>query len=246
MKSREFEIPPAPIVIDYVEISKVTETNKISKPTPVVKQEMQEEKDDENPPPLPGKKEVPKKTETNKAQAPSTLPKTKPIQPKKVENAKKEEVDENKLPDKKDKKEDKKQAASDENFSSVLKNLMDDEEPTATSKPGINAPLGDKMTISEQDALRAQLEKCWSVPFGAKGVEDMLVEVEIVVAPDRTVRSAKVVDKGRYSRDTFYRAVADSALRAVRSPMCSPLSLPEDKYDLWKNITVRFNPKDMF
>lgn len=260
VNTRDFIIPPAPIIVDYVEIGLVTETDNPVQNTQVNKKESKEDA----PPEMPQEK---KKAETNKAEE-AVQPEAEKAKEAKTEDnkeeAKKEEetIDEAALPKKedKDKKKDgkdkskdkkvdaKKSAEQQKQFTSVLKNLMEDDETDETfaGKSGINAPLGDKMTISEQDSLRGQLEKCWNVPFGAKDVESTVVEVEIVVNPDRTVRSAKVVDQSRYNSDTFYRAVADSALRAVKSPSCSPLSLPEDKYELWKNTTVRFNPKDMF
>lgn len=255
MKTREFTIPPAPIAVDYIEISQVTETNRIAK-----KQRRVATKKPSNPdapPPMPAKKKKPEKAAVNKSKeikVPTVKPKVKPAAPAPKKTAKKvvdkNTYDENVKPKKGEKVKELKKVAetpkASEGFDSVLKNLMEEEEETFQEKPAINAPLGAKITISEQDALRAQLERCWNVPFGAKGVEDVLVEIDMVVAPDRTVRSARIIDKSRYSKDTFFRAIADSALRAVRSPLCSPLELPTDKYETWKNITVRFNPKDMF
>ena len=54
------------------------------------------------------------------------------------------------------------------------------------------------------------------------------------------------MDQGRYNRDSFFRAAADSARRAVFHPHCNPLALPLDKYDIWKTIIIRFNPREMF
>jgi hypothetical protein len=45
--------------------------------------------------------------------------------------------------------------------------------------------------------------------------------------------------------DPFYRAAAESALRAVLNPQCSPLKLPPDKYEQWKILELTFNPKDL-
>lgn len=258
VKTREFIIPPAPIIVDYVEIGAVTETdNPVQTNSKVSKKESKEDA----PPEMPQQS---KKAETNKADDAVQPDKSAKSEDKKDEEAKedkdKEVVDEAALPKKEDKKKDgkgkeknkksdgKTAVEKEKQFTSVLKNLMDEEdtEETFSGKSGINAPLGDKMTISEQDSLRGQLEKCWNVPFGAKDVESMVVEVDLVINPDRTLRSAKIADQSRYNSDNFYRAVADSALRAVKSPSCSPLNLPEDKYELWKNTTVRFNPKDMF
>ena len=106
--------------------------------------------------------------------------------------------------------------------------------------------LGDRMTMSEMDALRRQLSRCWNIMAGAEGAEQLIVELKMEVNPDRTLRNAEVTDLGRYARDPFFRAAADSALRAVRNPLCNPLNLPPDKYDQWKVITVRFDPREMF
>ncbi len=48
----------------------------------------------------------------------------------------------------------------------------------------------------------------------------------------------------RYNSDSFFRAAADSALRAVHE--CSPLkNLPPEKYDTWHYMELNFDPKDM-
>ncbi len=239
VSAREFVIPPAPIVIDYVEMSAVTETTKVAlKPTKKKPSKV------DAPPPMPSKKPKPTaKNTSSKAAAPakgkagassakSDVVKGVPLPAKKGEKKKVETV--------------KSKATGGENFSSVLKNLMEAEEEETFSGEGFNAPLGAKITISEQDALRAQLEKCWNVPIGARDAENMTVEIIMIVNKDRTLRDAKIVDSSRYNTDHFFRAVADSAIRAVRSPLCSPFELPEDKYEVWKRTIVRFNARDMF
>lgn len=102
-----------------------------------------------------------------------------------------------------------------------------------------------KLSVSEMDAIRQQISSCWLVPAGAKNAADLVVEIEVTMNPDRTVRSSKVVDSSRMQRDPFYRSAAESALRALKSPNCSPLQLPPEKYDTWKNFTITFDPKDM-
>lgn len=249
ISTREFNIPP-PIVVDFVEIGKISQTPKVA-PQPVPKEE--------DKPPAPA--QAPK----NASPSPVTPAPSEKTEDKKdlVKPQDQKEEDPNLLPEKKKqktKKEEKKeQKDPQKDFSSVLKNLIDTKDKPApkTQEPdlkadeqaaedGQNAPFGEKLTMSEEDALRAQLEKCWNVPFGAKDVENMIVEVVMVINPDRTLREAAVVDQSRYNRDNFYRAAADSALRAVRSPLCSPFALPPDKYDAWKKVTITFNPKDMF
>jgi len=114
-------------------------------------------------------------------------------------------------------------------------------QPVASQAPS----LSSRLTISEEDALRRQIEQCWSPPIGARDAQTLIVEVTIDVNPDRTVANADIVDKGRYGSDSFFRAAADAAVRAVRNPRCSPLELPADKYDQWKRIDFTFDPRDM-
>ncbi len=119
-------------------------------------------------------------------------------------------------------------------------------EKSDAAEPRNLAPsLSDRLTISEEDALRRQISQCWNMPVGAKNAQDLIVEVLITVNPDRTVREAQVVDQSRMASDPYFRSAAESALRALRSPKCSPLELSPDKYEQWKTIRFNFDPRDM-
>ena len=141
-----------------------------------------------------------------------------------------------------------------EAFQSLLRNLMptqaqpsDQTVNTAIEgdKPSPVATLASRMTMSELDGLKQQLSQCWSIVAGARYAEDLAVDVRLFMNSDRTVRQAKIMDEMRYNRDPFFRAAADSAMRAIRNPQCSPLRLPPEKYQQWKTIEVRFDPRDM-
>ena len=106
---------------------------------------------------------------------------------------------------------------------------------------------GLPLSMSELDAIRSQIAKCWSVPAGAKNAENLQVTLRVQLQQDGTVITVELADESvpRYgSGDTFFRAAADSALRAVRQ--CSPLkNLPPEKYQTWKDIIMTFDPKEM-
>lgn len=252
---RDIELPPA-ITVEFAKIDKVAQTPKPAPPKPKPKVDKPKPKPKAKP-----KQDKPKPAPTNKSKTPDVpKPKPKEVKPKpEPPKQKPKEVQKPKDPPKPKVKETNKKTPPKEperDFGSVLKNLADVSDPVESNEekkteneghtPGQDAPLGVELTISEVDALRRQLEGCWNVPIGARGVEDMLIDVNILVNPDKSVRQASIVDTGRYNRDSFFRAVADTAIRAVRSPACSPLRLPEGKYDLWKNIIVEFNPREMF
>ncbi|MBT6140153.1 MAG: energy transducer TonB [Rhodospirillaceae bacterium] len=102
-----------------------------------------------------------------------------------------------------------------------------------------------RLSISEIDAVRRQISQCWNIPAGAKDAQDLVVDIQVEMNPDASVRSAKVVDGARMNGDQFFRTAAESAMRAVLNPRCNPLRLPLDKYQTWKNFTIGFNPRDV-
>lgn len=99
--------------------------------------------------------------------------------------------------------------------------------------------------VSELDAVRSQIEECWEVPTGAPDPETMVVEIRLAVNRDRTVKSAVIQDSARMENDVYFREMAESAMRAIFDPDCSPLKLPPEKYDSWKVTTIVFDPREM-
>ena len=116
----------------------------------------------------------------------------------------------------------------------------------ASSQP--KAPLGSQLTASENDFLvnliKQQLVPCWNVPAGARDAKELNVQVRASVNPDGTVRTASIIDQGRMS-DPLIRAAAESARRTFFNPQCTPLKLPSDKYEVWKDLVVNFDPRDL-
>jgi hypothetical protein len=106
------------------------------------------------------------------------------------------------------------------------------------------APLGSQLTASELDLVREQIARCWNINAGARDAKDLVVEIRASVQPDGTVTQATIVDQGRMN-DPVWRAAAESARRAFFNPQCTPLKLPPDKYDTWKDLDVDFSPKDI-
>lgn len=223
------------------------------KPAPVQKQAVTKLDALKKPEPPPEPKSEPKPEPVKKPDDKPKLEKAKEQEkPKPVPKPKKEP------PKKEPPKKDPQKQQMDMN--SLLTNLLGDEASDAKPKGNpIDAPVDEKvktpgkapvtsdvLALSEMDALKYQLAECWNVPAGALDAENLIVDIRVEVNRDRTVRTAEIVDRGRYSRDSFFRAAADSARRAVFNPRCTPLALPPDKYDIWKTILIRFNPKDMF
>lgn len=248
----KIEIITTPITIEVVDLDEMTQTTRVSKPS------KSHEKPQKEPPPRkpappqmtadappdltlpkPDKVEEPPEESLPEALVPPPLPKSKPAFKKPPPKPEATKVAKPK---------------DQQDFQSLLKNLIP-EEPIVidstndgsadSSAPGQISNLADKLTVSEVDALRAQLAQCWNVLSGARYAEDLVVEVRAYINPDRTLYRAEILDQGRYNRDSHFRAAADAALRALRNPRCSPLALPPEKYEQWKTTRIKFDPRDM-
>ena len=101
------------------------------------------------------------------------------------------------------------------------------------------------LTLSQEDALRAQIFGCWSVPLGLPYDENLLVRIKLNLKKDGTILKSEVLDHQRMNRpgQKFYKVLAESALRAVR--LCQPLKVPPTGYDKWKELQLNFNPTEM-
>lgn len=105
--------------------------------------------------------------------------------------------------------------------------------------------LGQTVTQSDKDAVRRQIERCWNPPVGAPKAEDLIVDLRLEVNPDGTVQTVDVADSSRMNSDPYYRAAAESAVRAVLNPRCRKLKLPPEKYEEWKILIIGFDPREM-
>ena len=122
------------------------------------------------------------------------------------------------------------------------------EEQIASALAKTSKPFDATRPISARqiDMVRERVRPCWNMLTGAKNAQDIVVTLVLDMNPDGTVRRAEISDRSRMS-DTYFRAAAESALRAVLNPHCNPLPLPADSYESqWRTLTLDFNPRDMF
>ena len=101
------------------------------------------------------------------------------------------------------------------------------------------------LTLSEEDALKAQIFGCWSLPLGLPYQENLLVRIKLRLKPDGTVLRSEILDHARMNKpgQRFYKVLAESALRAIR--ICQPLRVPPAGYDRWKDLQLNFNANEM-
>ena len=101
------------------------------------------------------------------------------------------------------------------------------------------------LTLSEEDALKAQIFGCWSIPLGLPYNENLLVRIKLILKPDGSVTKTEILDHARMNKpgQGFYKVLAESALRAVK--LCQPLRVPTTGYERWKELQLNFDAREM-
>ena len=101
------------------------------------------------------------------------------------------------------------------------------------------------LTLSQEDALKAQIFGCWSLPLGLPYQENLLVRIKLRLKPDGTVLRSEILDHARMNQpgQSFYKVLAESALRAIR--ICQPLRVPPTGYEKWKDLQLNFDANEM-
>ncbi len=235
---KKLDEEPLTISVDILPIAPISNVRPQEKVEPVKEKKPEAEKKTARKATVEARKEQEKPKE-----APEPVPLKKEI-------AKKIEKKPEKKPEKKQKEDD---------LDSILKSVQETakaEESKHPTEQVVKDPNKNKavsqtydsskpLSMSEKDAIRQQFIRCWHMPAGAKDAGNLIVTLRIQTAQDGTVTSVDMAgDQGRYNSDTFFRAAADSAIRAVRK--CSPIkNLPADKFGSWHDMELTFDPKDM-
>jgi len=113
---------------------------------------------------------------------------------------------------------------------------------TQSQDPSMNL---SGLTLSEEDALKAQIFGCWSIPLGLPYNESLLVRIKLKLKPDGSVIKTEILDHARMNKpgQAFYKVLAESALRAIK--LCQPLRVPTTGYERWKDLQLNFDAREM-
>ncbi|MDC1159622.1 cell envelope biogenesis protein TolA [Candidatus Pelagibacter sp.] len=101
------------------------------------------------------------------------------------------------------------------------------------------------LSLSEEDALKAQIFGCWSIPLGLPYNQDLLVRIKLQLKPDGSIIRSEILDHARMNKpgQGFYKVLAESALRAIK--LCQPLRVPSTGYERWKELQLNFDAREM-
>jgi outer membrane biosynthesis protein TonB len=107
---------------------------------------------------------------------------------------------------------------------------------------GVPKGVDATLSMSELDAFRRHVQKCWNVLPGAGSMESVVVVLRIRLNPDGTLASQPQLITPITS--PIMRATAESAVRAVVT--CAPFKmLRPNTYPVWKDMEVGFDSREM-
>lgn len=242
--------PPKPEAVKPtptpVQTENEAETGELPKTPPLPAQKPQ--------PPQPPKPEPPKET----AKPVEKPPEKKPDTPKPTETAKADaKATESAKPT--DKKEGKKQETakssssqkSDFNADQIAALLNKQEasgggakKSSSPASTGSTKPSNaSKLSLSEMDALKGQIQNNWSTIAGIEGLQGMIIKVTF-----KLDKSGMIVGEPEVSStggsDTARRTMEGGARRAVLKSQPFK-NLPAEKYDAWSDVVVNFDPSEL-
>jgi len=235
----------APKVADKAEVT----TNTAPPPQPEPKPEA---KPDPKPEPKPAEKiEKPKQSEFKPDQIAEALKKDEAKKPPKPEK-KEPEFKPDQIAEQLKKDEAKKPPSKfDANQVAALLDKREPQRQLATAETlngaaSLGAANGHAAQLSqnELDALRAKLISLWNPPAAvANNPDQYAVTIHIRLTRDhRLAGQPEVLSSGE---GALFEATRDSAVRAVLQAQPYDM-LSQATYDVWKDITLTFNPREVF
>jgi outer membrane biosynthesis protein TonB len=256
----EPEVLEAPPTIELAKMADITAAPKVDKAgKPQDKPQPPAPPAPEPPKPTPPKPATPA-TPSKPTPPPPTPEKTVTVPDEqakpKPEEKKPDKKPDEKKPDKKpdDKPKPKPKPEDNQDFNKLLADLTKNQpapdtkakaQPKAQAAPA-QPTTGQKtdlvndvpLTMGEQDAIRAAIEKNWVVPYGMANIEKYVVMLRLHLTPDGVVTAIDVLND---TGDPGFKTIADGARRAIEITQndLGRLPIPKDKYNA--TMIVRWN-----
>lgn len=254
---------PAAITVELLPITAVSnvkpeDSEQAEKPKP---EEPKKEEQKKPSPPVKVAQATPPPPPPKPEPKPVEKPEVKKPDIKKVEKKPEPKPEPKVEPPKKETPKEKPKKAKEDDLDAILKAVKDtaqqEEKPdkpaekdvkTSSSHKAISTRFdpNQRMSLSEMDALQSQISKNWSFDAGAKDAQTFIIVIDAKFNSDGSCISAEISSKSRdrYNSDSFYRAAAEAAKRAVWKS--SPLkNLSPEKFDAWKEMELTFDSRSL-
>jgi colicin import membrane protein len=118
--------------------------------------------------------------------------------------------------------------------------------PQRADRPRSAAGFADALTVSEEDALRSKMARCWRTPADLPDPASLIVRLRVRLDPGGNLIGAPqlVEPASMPGAGTPLRIAVEAAQRAVRQ--CQPYDmLSPERHAVWGNMILRFDPTQM-
>ena len=122
------------------------------------------------------------------------------------------------------------------------------EAPAKAKGPVKGAPDGrDRVNAANEASMLlgmivGKVKACWNIQAGGESAAGQVPRIQFDLNRDGSLRGEPRVVNPQSS--PHFQLAADAAKSAVIR--CQNYDLPPDKYDLWKRVTLDFDPREMF
>lgn len=117
-------------------------------------------------------------------------------------------------------------------------------EKSLTANNAKTYDASQSLSISERTLIKQRITEHWSIDVGKYQAGEMVVELDIFLNQNGSVREVKILDLGRYEKDPKFKVAVDEAIRAIYSAF--PIAeLTKERYHAWKESRYVFDPSEM-
>jgi hypothetical protein len=99
------------------------------------------------------------------------------------------------------------------------------------------------LTQDLQVLVAQQVLRCWSPPTSAQGGKGIVVRLNIRLSIDGRLTAMPTPAERLDMSDTDVKVWLLAATKAVYA--CAPYKLPAERYSLWKEIVIVFDPRSL-
>ena len=119
-----------------------------------------------------------------------------------------------------------------------------EEAPATATQTAEQPPTSRIQQATLARLIASQMARCWRIDPGARAAENLVIVIRVTLDRSGEVMRIDFVEEDRFSSDAFYRSAAENARRAILE--CAPFDLPAKQFDVWREMTLRFDPARMF
>ena len=114
---------------------------------------------------------------------------------------------------------------------------------TSVERAAADVPQGPPMTAAEIQGLKVQVQRCWRLPEGLVGAEDLRVVLAVELDPTGQILGEPRLIEPANAQSRPIISAFEAARRAILRCGYDGFDLPRDKYQQWRNLELVFDPQ---